>query len=60
MRFGFIATFTATVLVAALVGIMWAFFTSPNSIALEEDGFHSIIATERNAVINGDSQYLGD
>jgi hypothetical protein len=51
MRLGFIgALISAMVIMFALGGIAWSFYTAPSSYAWEAEGLHRVIAQERQAM----------
>jgi hypothetical protein len=51
MRVGFIGAFiSAMVIMFALGGIAWNFYSAPSSYAWGADGLHSVIDSERQAL----------
>lgn len=60
MKFSFLVVFLITVVFAMLVGIMYAFFTAPKSVALEENGLKGLISVERDAVSDAQRLDTGD
>ena len=50
MRMGFLAIFVSTVLIAASIGIIWAFFAAPQAF-VSEDGLENVISAQRDLTI---------
>ena len=51
MRMAFIGAFISiTVIMFALGGIAWTFYSSPSSYTMESDGLQSVIDLERQAM----------
>ncbi|MCH8745835.1 MAG: hypothetical protein IIB31_09345 [Chloroflexi bacterium] len=50
MRMGFLAIFVSTVLIAASIGIIWAYFSAPK-LLVSEDGLKNVISAQRDLTI---------
>ncbi|MDA0733028.1 MAG: hypothetical protein O2909_01675 [Chloroflexi bacterium] len=53
MRLGFIGAFiSVAVIMVALGGIAWSFYSAPSSYAMESEGLHRVIDLERQSMSN--------
>ena len=50
MRVGFLAIFVSMVLIAAVIGIIWAYFATPKPV-VQEDGLKNVISAQRDSTI---------
>lgn len=59
MRMGFIGAFiSVAVIMFALGGIAWTFYSTPSSYTWESEGLHNVIEVERQAM--SDTFYFQD